>query len=172
MSKQVPITTRLLAFLWDYILISVYICFLVIIFIVARPLLIPLFTLNPLIAELSGFLLITLPVYLYFAISESTKLQGSWGKRKMGIAVANLNGNPLSLGKSLFRSTLKFIPWELAHFTIWHMAIPSNYPSYVIYTLLALVYGLAFIYLLSPFWSKQRQTLYDRIARTVVIYKK
>ncbi|MDF2716863.1 MAG: hypothetical protein K0R28_3788, partial [Paenibacillus sp.] len=71
----------------------------------------------------------------------------------------------------LFRSALKFFPWELAHFTIWHMALPSEYSNYLIYSLLGAVYGLVILYLISPLWSKNKQTVYDSIARTVVRYK-
>jgi hypothetical protein len=67
---------------------------------VAKPVLIPLFTASPLSAELAGFLLITL--------------------------VAGVHGQPIGLGRSLLRSALKFIPWEMAHFTIWHIVIPSG----------------------------------------------
>jgi len=170
-SMRVPIGIRLLAFLWDYLIISGYLLLLVGISFIARPLLIPLFTKDPITAELTGFLFITLPVYLYFAICEGSPARASWGKRKMGIAVANMQGGPISIGRSLFRSAIKFIPWELAHFTIWHVVIPSGYPDEMIYTLFAVVYGLAFIFLISPLWNARRQTLYDSIARTVVLYK-
>jgi uncharacterized RDD family membrane protein YckC len=129
------------------------------------------FTASPLSAEITGFLLITLPVYLYFAVCEGSKSHATWGKRKMGIVVAGVHGQPIGLGNSLFRSALKFVPWELAHFTIWHIVLPSEYPDYLIYSLLAIVYGLAYIYLISPLISKKKQTVYDAIAGTVVRYK-
>lgn len=170
-ANRVSIGTRILAFLWDYLIISGYLFLLVGISLVARPLLIPLFTADPVSAELTGFLLITLPVYLYFAISEGSPAHATWGKRKMGIVVANVQGGSVCIGNSLLRSALKFFPWELAHFTIWHVVIPSGYPDYLIYTLFAIVYGLVIIYLISPLWSNKRQTLYDRIAGTVVMCK-
>src|SRR5690606_34262473 len=120
---------------------------------------------------MTGFLFITLPVYLYFAVCEGSKSHATWGKRKMGIVVTGIYGDSIGLGSSLYRSALKFIPWELAHFTIWHMVIPSKYSNSLIYTLLAIVYGLAFIYLISPLWNKNNQTVYDFFTGTVIRYK-
>jgi uncharacterized RDD family membrane protein YckC len=170
--KKVSLGTRIIAFFLDYVIISVYLFLLFGLSFFARPFLVPLFTASHLSAEITGFLLITLPVYLYFAISEGLKLHATWGKRKMGIVVVGVRGQPIGLGRSLFRSGLKFVPWELAHFTIWQMVIPSEYPKYLIYLLLMTVYGLVFIYLISPLISKNKQTVYDCIAGTVVMYKK
>jgi uncharacterized RDD family membrane protein YckC len=169
--KSVSFVTRIIAFLWDYVIILSYIILLIGVSFLFRPLLIPLFTTNPLLAEITGFVFITLPVYLYFAVFEGSKAHATWGKRKMGIVVAGIYGQPIGLGSSLFRSALKFVPWELAHFTIWHMIIPSDYPDSLIYSLLGTVYGLVLIYLISPLWSKNKQTVYDSIAGTVVMYK-
>lgn len=131
--KTVSFGTRIFAFLWDYVIILGYIILLIGLSFLIRPLVIPMFTTNPLLAEFTGFLFITLPVYLYFAVCEGSKAHATWGKRKMGIVVAGIYGQPIGLGTSLFRSALKFLPWELAHFTIWHMVIPSEYPDYLIY---------------------------------------
>jgi uncharacterized RDD family membrane protein YckC len=169
---SVSLGTRIIAFLWDYVLILGYIILLIGLSFLARPLVTPLFTTNPLLAEIAGFLFITLPVYLYFAICEGSKAHATWGKRKIGIVVAGIRGQPIGLVSSLFRSALKFIPWELAHFTIWHMVLPSEYPDYFIYSLLGAVYGLAIIYLISPLWSKHKQTVYDSIAGTVIRNKR
>lgn len=169
--KSASLGTRIIAFMWDYVIISGYLILLIGVSFLARPRLIPLFTTSPLLAELSGFLLITLPVYLYFAVCEGSKIHATWGKRRMGVVVVGINGTPIGLGTSLFRSALKFVPWELAHFTIWRMVIPSGYPDYLIYSLLATVYGLVLVYLISPRWGKNKQTVYDSIARTVVKYK-
>ncbi|MBP1963355.1 RDD family protein [Paenibacillus aceris] len=169
--KSVPLGTRLIAFLWDYVIIAGYIILLIGVSFLLRPLLTPLFTTNPLLAEINGFLFITLPVYLYFAICEGSKWHATWGKRKMGVVVSGINGKSIGLGSSLLRSALKFVPWELSHFTIWHMVIPSKYPNSFIFALLATVYGLVLIYLISPLWNKNKQTLYDFIAGTVIRYK-
>lgn len=169
--RSVSLGTRIIAFLWDYVIITGYIIILIGVSFLIRPLLTPLFTSNPLSAEVTGFLFITLPVYLYFAVCEGSKSHATWGKRKVGVMVTGINGQSIGLGSSLSRSALKFVPWELAHFTIWHMVIPSDYPESLVYSLLAVVYVLALIYLISPLWSKNKQTVYDLIAGTVIRYK-
>ncbi len=169
--KSVSFGTRIIAFFWDYLIILGYIILLIGVSFLARPQVTPLFTTSPLLAEFTGFLFITLPVYLYFALCEGSKSHATWGKRKMRIVVAGIYGQPIGFRSSLFRSTLKFIPWELAHFTIWHMVIPSEYPNYLIYSLLGTVYGMVLIYLISPLWSNNKQTVYDSIVGTVIRYK-
>ncbi|MCK6257337.1 RDD family protein [Fictibacillus sp. KIGAM418] len=169
--KNASLGTRIIAFLWDYVIVSCYLSLLFGVSFIARPMLLPLFRESSLSAEITGFLLITLPVYLYFSVSEGSKFHATWGKRKMGIMVVGVRGQPIGLGHSLFRSALKFVPWELSHFTIWHIAIPSEFPDYLIYILLITVYGLVLIYLISPLKSKNKQTVYDSIAGTVVRYK-
>ncbi|REE68766.1 RDD family protein [Paenibacillus taihuensis] len=169
--RSVSLGTRILAFLWDYVLITCYISLLICISFLLRPLLVPMFTKNPIWAEMNGFMFITLPVYLYFAICEGSKWHATWGKRKMGIMLAGHEGRSIGLGTSLFRSAIKFLPWELAHFTIWHMVIPSDFSDSLIYSLLAVVYGLVLVYLISPLISRNKQTVYDLIAGTMIRYK-
>ncbi|MBM7564756.1 RDD family protein [Paenibacillus sacheonensis] len=168
---HVSLGTRMIAFLWDYVIITGYIILLVGLSFLIRPWLTPLFSTDPLLAELMGFLFITLPVYLYFAICEGSEAHATWGKRKMGIVVTRKDGQPIRLGASMIRSALKFIPWELAHFTIWHMVIPTDYPDVLLNSLLAAVYGLALIYLISALFSRNKQTVYDLMAGTVVRHK-
>jgi uncharacterized RDD family membrane protein YckC len=168
--KLVPFGTRIIAFLWDYVIVLGYIILLIGVSFPARPLLLPLFTTNPCLAEMTGFLFLTLPVYLYFAVCEGTTSHATWGKRRMGLFVAGSYGQPIGLAASLLRSALKFAPWELAHFTIWHMVLPSAYPNYFIYSLLGIVYGLVILYVISPLWSSNKQTVYDYISGTVVRY--
>lgn len=118
---------RICAFLLDYLVIAAYGILLGIVSFLLQPVLLPLFTASPLSGQITGFFLITLPVTLYFAICESSKWQATWGKRRMGIQVIDRDGNRPRLGRSLVRATVKFIPWELAHFVVWHLALPSDY---------------------------------------------
>jgi hypothetical protein len=53
-----------------------------------------------------------------------------------GAVAAGIHGQPIGLGAALLHSALKWFPRELAHFTIWHMVLPSGYPDYVIYSLI------------------------------------
>lgn len=166
-----PIGKRMLACLLDYAIICGYLLVLVGVSFAAKPWLSPLFARDAVTAELAGFDLLTLPVCLYFAISECSKAQATWGKRKMGLVVADVRGRRIGFGRSCLRSAVKLFPWELAHFTVWHMVLPSSVPDFVLYPLLAAVYGFVFAYLISPFIVKTNQSVYDLLAKTVVLHK-
>jgi uncharacterized RDD family membrane protein YckC len=76
-------------------------------------------------AQLIGFLSMTLPVTLYFSLSESSNARATLGKRIVGLAVSNDDEGRLSLSASLLRNAVKFIPWELGHF-VAQQAIASG----------------------------------------------
>jgi uncharacterized RDD family membrane protein YckC len=181
-----------LAFAVDYLLIAAYLVVLVAIGVVvprvAPSLARELFG-NPLAGELGGFISITLPVTLYFALSESSARQATWGKRKLGLRVERLDGARPSLrlaarpaasmnsgappavgpGRSLGRTALKFVPWELAHACIWHITFAAGPPSPLILAGFALVWVLVGANLASLLISRKHQTLYDWVSGTVVV---
>src|SRR5262245_33003822 len=47
-------------------------------------------------AQLSGFLLITLPIMLYFTLSEASIQRATWGKKKMSLQVTDDYGRRIS----------------------------------------------------------------------------
>src|SRR5690625_2096483 len=103
---------RIYAFLLAYLVIVVYGVFVVgTISFVFQPYLNTLFSSSPLTAELTGFLMMTLPVSLYFIICECSKWQGTLGKRKMGTRVVDDLGRRRGDGRSAFRTAVKFLPW-------------------------------------------------------------
>lgn len=120
-------------------------------------------------AQLTGFLLITLPVSLYFALSESSKRQATWGKWKVGLKVMDYNEERISLSRSLARTGLKFIPWELSHTLIWSIYFSSETNSNLVNYGFALVYVLIGLNLLSLIMTKKHQTIYDLLAKTYVV---
>jgi len=74
---------------------------------------------NPWIAQGIGLLLMTVPVTLYFALSESSRLQATLGKRLFRLNVSGMTGDRLPLSRSLLRNVVKFLPWECGH-TVAH----------------------------------------------------
>ena len=121
-------------------------------------------------AEVMGFLMLTLPVVLYFAILESSTAGATLGKRVLGLQVRSPYGKPLSRGRSLLRSAAKFLPWELAHFTIWHLVSATTaHMQPPVWTTISLgfVYVLVVVYLVTLVVGSHR-TIYDRIANSLV----
>lgn len=114
--------------------------------------------------QAQAFLILTLPVYLYFTLSESFGWTGTIGKRLTRLQV---KGSP---PQKIFRNILKFLPWELAHTAIWHgMDVPfQSDPSQLAWILFATSLGLSMLYV-SGLFIGQGRPLYDRLAGTVVI---
>jgi len=160
------------AFALDYIGIAAYLVVLVASGVVmgqVAPSAVRILFGGPLSGQASGFLLITLPVALYFAVSEASERQSTWGKRRMGLIVTDLSGGRISLARSLSRTVMKFIPWELAHLCIWQISFARDQssPVYVVgFTLVWIAVGANIV---SLWLSPSCQTIYDRIAGTRVV---
>jgi len=175
MTVPAGLWVRILAFALDYLPIAAYLTVLVAagawLSRSAQPLSTAVFG-DPVSGEATGFLLITLPVTLYFALFEASPRQATWGKRRLGLAVTDLAGGRLSLARSIGRTSLKFIPWELAHACIWWVTFAPN-PSLPIFIVgFATVWLMVAANVVSLLASPARQTLYDRVAGTVVVRKR
>jgi uncharacterized RDD family membrane protein YckC len=88
---------------------------------------------SPWLAQGIGFVSMTLPVLLYFAICERSRWQGTVGKRWCGLCVSRAAGGRLSFGAALLRNAVKFTPWECGH-TVAQQAIFSGeggFPAWV-----------------------------------------
>lgn len=162
---------RAAAFALDYVIILIYLAILTLIGLLLNTLLGVnqwLFS-DRVRAQSAGFVLITLPVTLYFAFSESSPRRATWGKAKVGLQVTDYRGEQISFWRSLARTALKFVPWELAHTLVWQIAFfPMNSPAWVNYGFV-LVYGLIGLNLASILFTRQHQAIYDLLAKTYVI---
>ena len=127
---------------------------------------------SPALGQFFAFVALTLPVMLYFAVSEASPWQGTLGKRALSIRVAAHGaGSRLSLWRTLLRAALKFAPWELAHTVLWRVEgwpLESPQPTTVHWLGFALSLLWAGWYLVSLFVGSQR-TRYDRAAASVVV---
>lgn len=160
---------RFFALFIDYLVIVAYGGILAILSRLLQPVLMPLFTSDPITAELTGFFLITLPVVLYFFLFESSSHMGTFGKRKAGIKVVDASGNQIRKRTALIRSIVKFLPWELAHFAIWRLYFPTDLSETPIMVLLTFVNLLALAYLITPLTNRKQKAVHDWIAGTRVV---
>ena len=163
---------RAAAFGLDYLVIAAYLIVVVgagvLLRLVAQELSTVIFS-NPLLGELTGFVLLTLPVTLYFALSERSAAGATWGKRRMRLRVVTVDGQRLGPARSLLRSGLKFVPWELSHFAIWQFSAAGPNPPPILTTVLFVVWVLIGLNVVSAKQDQRRRTLYDRGAGTVVV---
>jgi len=165
---------RFIAFSIDYLLILFYAGFLFL-----SSLLYQYFSnkrldeTSPLNGQLIGFFLLTLPIFLYFLLSERSKQKGTIGKRISNIQV-EVENKPGSTQQLFVRSFLKFLPWEIAHTGVhWVLFYSRNNeqtPVWV-YTLLIIPQLAIMFYFITILISKGNASFYDKIAGTKISLK-
>jgi hypothetical protein len=79
------------------------------------------------------------------------------------------NHERLSIARSIGRTALKFIPWELAHTCIWQISFAVGEPSPLIIAGFALVWMLVVANVVSLVMRARRRAIYDRLAGTYVV---
>lgn len=164
------IWVRIKAFTWDYLWLFIYLCFIALLSMLLIPGLQDYFNGSVGIAQLTGFLMVTLPISLYFAVGDSHLFNGTFGKSKMRIRVVDGEGKPIGLLRSLFRIILKFLPWELSHFLVYRLVhLGEDKVPLHLMMIGGLVYILMFTYILTAIFSKEKRSLYDRLSGTTVI---
>ena len=170
--SYVGLWVRILAIAYDYIIIALYLIVLSAVSLAvnwAFPDIIPMLFSHPVSGQITGFITVTLPVTLYFAIFESSPWQATWGKRRQRLKVICPNGERLTRARAIGRTLLKFIPWELAHICMWQMSFSRQEPSPMITAGFVLVWILVGANIVSLLIKPTRQTLYDWLAGTVVV---
>jgi uncharacterized RDD family membrane protein YckC len=170
MNRSAGFWKRAGAFALDYMVILLYLLILGLLFFLLNSLGVDpswLFA-DRVRAQLSGFLLVTLPVTLYFALGESSLQRATWGKKRLGLQVTGYNGERISFRRSLVRSTLKFIPWEIAHTAVWTITFsPIDTPAWVNISII-FVYALIGLNLGFLIFTKRHQSVYDLLTKTRV----
>ncbi|SDI03387.1 RDD family protein [Alteribacillus bidgolensis] len=151
---------RFKAFMIDYVFIFAYLGLLLVINVFFFPSMQMWFSGSLITAQFAGFFMVTLPVSLYFIISDSKIGGQSLGKRKMGLRVVDKNGEGLSLRLGFFRTLLKFLPWELSHFFVYRIISAGDGEiSFTFYVMGGMVYILIFVYIWSAVVTRKKQSL-------------
>lgn len=163
--------TRFKAFLIDYVFICAYLALLFVVNMFLFPDLQKLFQGSLIQAQFAGFLMVTLPVSIYFILSDSAFGGQSFGKRKLGIRTVTRNGKSVSVPQAVLRTVFKFLPWEMSHYLVYRLVyldaadiVPFHY-----YVIGGLIYILMFAYILTAIFTRKKQALYDTLARTLVV---
>ena len=160
---------RILAFLIDYTLIILYALILSVLSMLGfmifgtEPV-----VLNQVKGQVIGFLTLTLPVFLYFYLTERATGNATVGKRKMGLHVKidkNKFSNPVFM-----RTVFKLIPWEIAHTGVHWIVYYSRQDVAPLWVLIILIVPqlIVIAYIISIFISKGKSSIYDIAAGTKV----
>ncbi len=144
---------RVLAFALDYLVIAAYgVALGSVAFVVGLTPLGPWIServRTPLAGHALSFVTLTLPVLLYFALSEASTRRATWGKRRLGLEVVSENGGRLDLGRAVLRAAVKLLPWEISHAALWRI---EGWPVAPEPPGLPVVAGLAVTWLLVLWW--------------------
>ena len=124
---------------------------------------------QPLSAEATGFLALTLPVTLYFVLSEASVTGATWGKRWMRLRVVGPGDQRLSLARSLVRSSWKFAPWELAHAGIWQIRFAQGNAGMLAIGLLSASWILVIADVACVVVRRDRRALHDLVSGCTVV---
>lgn len=172
-NKTSIVGKRLKAFGIDYLIILAYAGLLFATsLLVSKTFSMDLQTFAPALGELLGFASLTLPVILYFTLSEKGKHAGTVGKRTFNLRVVSNGSAEAGLARLLVRNCLKFLPWEMAHFFVFRLVRFTRQgaqpPDWVVAGLIC-SQGLALLYLMCLLFNKNNRSLYEWISLTKVI---
>lgn len=161
------IRKRLLAGLIDYLVIMIYAVLLLGVTLLAFKVSgTKIDTSTPIKGQLIGFLTLTLPVFLYFYLSEFSNRKGTIGKGLMNLTIES------SIEKGyLFRNILKLLPWEIAHFGVHWIVFYSDKQEptpFWVFVILVLPQLMMVVFFISLIVNKGKETLYDKISKTWV----
>ena len=167
---------RIAAFGLDYLVIAGYLIVLAVFgtLLVFSPLndRFQAFVSTPLRMDLFAFVTAVLPVILYFTLSESSPGGATWGKRRMGLRVVDLNGEKLTLGRALARSLVKFLPWQIAHTALFNIpgwpVDPQTPPVWVTVVMSIALLAVGF-YIVTLAVTPNKRAPYDWVAGSIVI---
>lgn len=113
--------------------------------------------------------------WVYFVVMESSSLQATFGKRLLGIIVANTHGEKISFGRATVRYLGKSL-WVLIFISALLIAIMAKSiggeqsPYFALAGLLFLIAILVlFVGYLMAFFTPEKQALHDIIARCLVV---
>jgi uncharacterized RDD family membrane protein YckC len=120
--------------------------------------------------QLVAFTTLTVPVALYFALFDASRLRATPGKRLLGLQTVTETGGRVPTIRAILRAMVKLAPWELAHTALW---TTPGWPAQAAPRPLNLAgFGLSLAlasgYVLTLFVGSRR-TPYDHVAGTRVV---
>ena len=124
------------------------------------------------VAQLLGFVVLVLPVGIYLFVTESSARQATVGKRALKLMVVAADGSRPPAWRILVRTIIKLLPWEIAHFFVWHTVAAVSgdgvFPSWLIVGLVVADI-LPVAYVLTVLLEPRRRGPHDLVAGTRVV---
>lgn len=123
---------------------------------------------SPIKNQLLSFSLLTLPVFLYFYLSERSDRNATLGKRVMRLKVVSDKGN------IFLRNFLKFLPWEIGHIGVYQIVFYDQQQLETpiwLWSILIIPQVIVLIYVIRIVISKGRKSVYDFVSNTEITLK-
>ena len=115
------------------------------------------------------FLTISLPMWLYFILSESGPHQASLGKRLLGLKVTDLAGNRLKVTTATWRTACKLGFFELGHLSFLFPTPLFEAPEPPFRVGFVVLMALMVVYFVLTLITPRRQSVHDLIVKTLVV---
>lgn len=123
--------------------------------------------------ELYTLVTISLPIWLYFTLTEVSGWQSTIGKKWLKLQTIDAASRErIFFWQSFLRTVIKLLPWEVAHLAA-NLPVPMWYdpePGFRLGFILSPV--LLVLYISLAVLSSNRQSLHDMIAKTLVVVRK
>ncbi|WP_296560348.1 RDD family protein [uncultured Acetobacterium sp.] len=165
--KKDILIRRFAALFIDYIILCVYAGTLFLF----SPMIGPLFQKSADQSQILGLILLVIPVFLYFSIFEASKLKATPGKMLFHVKVVKIDEATFSYKNSFFRSFVKLLPWEIAHFALWQIIFSTGDFLFFAEFLLVMTNILLVIYMGFPFFNRRARAIHDIAAQTKLVKK-
>lgn len=115
------------------------------------------------------FLTISLPMWLYFILNESSPRQATLGKSLLGLKVTDMDGNRLTVATATWRTACKLAFFEIGHLSFLFPTPLFDEPEPSFRVGLVIVIALMAVYFAVTLVTPRHQSLHDLIVRTLVV---
>ena len=116
----------------------------------------------------ASVVLISLPSWTYFVVSDRSASGATLGKRLLRLRVRMAGEASVSLVRALVRTAIKLTPWELTHLALFAMAPALGAVGGTQLAVLWLVYALFALSLGVALRTDGRRSVHDLVAGTTV----
>ncbi|MDR9450313.1 MAG: RDD family protein [Acidimicrobiia bacterium] len=117
--------------------------------------------------DMYAFVTLVAPVAVNFALIEASPRQATPGKRRLNLVVIDAKESQLTRSRSLARSAVKFVPWQMAHTAVFQLFARSTAAGHIVLSIAAQILVVASIATMAL--DSQHRALHDLIARTRVV---
>lgn len=115
------------------------------------------------------FLVVSLPLWGYYTLTQSSAHQATWAMRWFKLQTISLTRQRVTVGQAFLRSVVMLLPFELNHTALFG-TIPDP-AGYLTMALIALTWVLIGGNLGAALLTEKQQTIHDWVAGTTIVMK-